>query len=77
MIGKEVNETRKDDLCTATSKDTCGPGVMTESGSSQPGGFGFAQFDGDLLAVGGPEDLLYVGDDQRVQEFDAQGEWKG
>ena len=27
--------------------------------------------------MGGPEDLLYVGDEHRVQEFRADGEWKG
>ena len=30
-----------------------------------------------MLAVGGPEDLLYVGDEHRVQEFKASnGEYK-
>jgi len=31
---------------------------------------------GNLLAVGGGEDLLYVGEPGRVQEFEADGKWK-
>ena len=32
---------------------------------------------GNVLAVGGPEDLLYIGDEHRVQEFKASdGEYK-
>ena len=31
------------------------------------------RFVGGLLAVGGNEDLLYVGDEHRVQEFEADG----
>lgn len=31
---------------------------------------------GDLLAVGGPGDLLYVGDEHRVQVFGADGGWR-
>ena len=41
------------------------------------GAFNFTAIDDNYLAVGGPEDPLYVGDEQHVQEFDAKGEWKG
>jgi sugar lactone lactonase YvrE len=36
-------------------------------------GFKSASQSGDLLAVGGPEHLVYVGDEHRVREFDVQG----
>ncbi len=39
--------------------------------------FKFASDRGDVLAVGGPEKLLYVGDEQRVQEINTEGELKG
>jgi hypothetical protein len=37
----------------------------------EPGAFHLEQ-GGESMAVGGPEDLLYVGDEHRVQEFDAK-----
>jgi hypothetical protein len=36
----------------------------------------FANQSGDLLAVGGPEKLVYVGDEHRVQVFGVDGSWK-
>jgi hypothetical protein len=87
MIGKEVNQTEDEtagageaekNLCTAASKDTCKAGVKAAIGSTEKGAFNFPESDSDILAVGGASgDLLYVGDERRVQEFDAQGEWKG
>jgi DNA-binding beta-propeller fold protein YncE len=82
MIGKEVNETKDDaagateaekNLCAIASGDICKAGVRG-TGNPEPGAFSFGQ-EGDLLAVGGPEGLLYVGDEHRVQEFDASGKW--
>jgi hypothetical protein len=78
-IGKAVNETTKGNLCTQEEVEKasvkCGAPVIR---GSEPGAFNFAQFAGDLLAVGpAPEHLLYVGDEHRVQEFDGKGEWKG
>ena len=82
-IGKEVNETTKGNLCTQVeaSKGTkCGgptlrlPGTPYEWGTEH-GSFNFAET-GDILAVGGENDLLYVGDEHRVQEFEADGQWK-
>ena len=79
-IGKSVNATTKGNLCTAREVErshvTCGAGSENSSESYEPGAFKFAQTYGDLLAVGGPEDLLYVGDEHRVQEFEADGKWK-
>ncbi len=82
-IGKEVNETTKGNLCTQVeaSKGTkCGgptlrlPGTPYEWGTEH-GSFNFAET-GDILAVGGENNLLYVGDEHRVQEFEADGQWK-
>lgn len=72
-IGGEVDKTTKANVCTAASHDVCGAGVQ----GTGPGEFNFGE-GGDTLAVGGAEDLLYVGDEYRVQEFDpATGAWKG
>jgi hypothetical protein len=75
MIGKEVNETTKGNLCTAVSKNACQAGVANVAGSTEHGAFNPGENRGDLLALGGPEDLLYVGDQERVQEFNKAGEW--
>jgi NHL repeat len=77
MLGKEVDETTKANLCTAASNDVCQAGVREVAGGSEQAAFAFAQFRGNLLAVAGPEHLLYVGDSQRVQKFNAAGEYKG
>ncbi len=77
-IGAEVDKVTKGNVCTAGSGDECGPGVENTSASSKPAAFNFDTNSGNLLAVGGPEDLLYVGDEHRVQEFDpVSGAWKG
>ena len=85
MIGREVNETEDNttgasetekNICTAASKDTCKEGVRREQGSSEHDAFAFAA-GGDMLTVGGPEDLLYVGEEGRVQELKPNGEWAG
>jgi hypothetical protein len=85
-IGAEVNRTKDEadapaaerDVCAAKSGDVCKAGVENAPQSTAHGAFNFAQGSGDLLAVGGPEDLLYVGDEHRVQELDPlSGAWKG
>jgi hypothetical protein len=80
MIGGNVDKTKVDakgteaerNLCTAVSKDEC------QAGQFAPHAFreAFAFLFGGLMTVGGPEDLLYVGDEQRVQEFKTNGEYK-
>jgi NHL repeat len=81
MFGKEVNENTKGNICTAEEIKKgvkCEAGVQAAPASIEHGAFNFAQGRGNLLAVGpAPEHLLYVGDEQRVQEFNAGGEWKG
>jgi hypothetical protein len=77
MIGKEVNETTKGDVCT--QKEIEKEGVKCKAGKFV--GLGTTEHDAfvnpDALAAGGPEDLLYVGDEHRVQEFEADGKYKG
>jgi hypothetical protein len=86
MIGMEVNATKdkvegsspaERNLCTATSKDICKTGVQAPTGSTERGAFNLRTQSGDLLAVGGPKGLLYVGDEHRVQEFHPDGTWAG
>jgi hypothetical protein len=79
MIGKEVNETTKGNLCTQKEieggKHCKGP-ALTKSESpyvwgNEQGAFNYPESDGNVLAVGGGG-LLYVGDEHRVQEFNAE-----
>jgi len=89
MIGKEVNETNdgkagateeEKNVCTgaevnAIPKATCKIGVAATAGSTEHGAFKPAASQGNIVAFGGPDKLLYVGDEGRVQEFDADGKW--
>ncbi len=79
MFGKEVNETTKGDVCTEVEVEAgakCKAGVQVPAGSTEPGVFTFAESAGSQLAFGGPENLLYVADTQRVQEFEPEGKFK-
>jgi hypothetical protein len=90
MFGKEVNETKdgtlgataeEKDICTQAEIESvhvkCKAGVAgPEGGGAEPGVFSFNESLGAQLAVGGPEQLLYVGDDDRVQEFEHEGKFK-
>ncbi len=67
MLGKEVDAATKGNICTSVSKNTCKAGVA----SSEPGAVHFENQ--PAIAVGGPEDLLFVGDEGRVQRFEADG----
>ncbi len=76
-IGKEVNETAhkngettNENLCPVKAGDIC-KGPALSNGSAEHG-----VFEGEAsLAAGGPEDLLYVAEEHRVQEFNADGTW--
>ncbi len=76
-IGKKVNEKTKGNLCTQEEVENV-PGVKCKApaptDTPEPGAFMHAP---EALAVGGPEDLLYVGEEHRVQEFEADGKYKG
>jgi hypothetical protein len=92
-IGREVNETKdkkvgdigaEKDVCTEEEiiKSSVKCTVPAVGSSPEPGAFNFPGGLGNLLAVGGPEDLLYVGDEHRVQVFHAKtgssdGQYKG
>lgn len=67
MLGGEVNKTGPNsNVCTAAEVVDCQAGKEgTTSGSFKAWPEGY----GSLLAIGGPEDLLYVADEGRVQEF--------
>lgn len=79
-MGRSVNGRTKGDICTAREVDTadtrCGAGAEGSSDDPDPYAFKFAQHSGDLLVVGGPDGLLYVGDEHRVEEFEADGRWR-
>jgi hypothetical protein len=78
-VGKGVNLRTKQNLCTGRDVQAlavkCGPGARSRQGSSEHGAFKIVAHMGNELMVGGPEDLLYVGDEGRVQEFAADGKW--
>jgi hypothetical protein len=82
-IGKEVNEKTKGNLCTEEEVQRnqgvqCTGPAQATPGISEHGALNLLQGVGDLLAVGGEHDTLYVGEERRVQEFDAAtGEWTG
>ncbi len=73
MVGKDVNETTKGNLCTAESKNKCKAGEQAQENSTELSAFNFTQSAGQLLTVGGPENLLYVGDRHRVEIFKTDG----
>ncbi|HEX3548394.1 MAG TPA: hypothetical protein VHU62_17790 [Mycobacterium sp.] len=70
-IGKGVNNTTSGNVCAGAE---CGPAILqTEeqaANETAAGAFDFAPEEaGNMLAVGGPSDALYVGDRGRVQRF--------
>jgi hypothetical protein len=78
MIGGEVNQTSGADICTKAdleAGDVCGGGMP----GAGPGEFsreekGRSQH--DVLDIG-PDGLLYVADQKRIQSFDLNGGFKG
>jgi hypothetical protein len=79
MIGKHVNETTGGNVCTQTEIEAgrkCKGGELTIPVSAEHGAF-FLLAGGNEIAVGGPKDLLYVGGEHRLQEFEANGTWVG
>jgi hypothetical protein len=83
-LGKDVNETTKGNLCTeveASEGVKCTGPALRLAGTPYEWGSEHGSFndvDGtSILAAGGEGDLLYVGDEHRVQEFETDGQWKG
>jgi hypothetical protein len=83
-LGKEVNETTKASLCTQEEVEAkgvkCGGPAQYELGAEPPANAtepGVIPILGTtVLAIGGPEDLVYTGAGRRVQEFLAGGSFK-
>ena len=79
-VGKRVNRTTDGNFCSEAEIERahvrCGPGDENASASTEAGAFRFTSEAGDLVAVGGPQDLIYVGDEHRVQEFDQNGRFR-
>jgi hypothetical protein len=79
--GQEVNAHTKGNTCTREEIEKDGvqctgpalhpPGFLG-AGVAEPGGFASPE----SAAVGGPEDLVYVGEEHRVQEFETDGKYK-
>ncbi len=79
--GQEVNAHTKGDTCTREEMEKDGvqctgpalhpPGSLG-AGVAEPG----ALASPESVAVGGPEDLVYVGEEHRVQEFETDGKYK-
>jgi hypothetical protein len=69
MFGGEVDKTTNADICTEASGDECGAGVA----GAGPGELGAGFTDGLAMGAGG---ALFAGDVERIQRFNAAGEWQ-
>ncbi len=80
MVGKGVNRSTGGNFCSAREikryRLRCGSGAENSTHGAAAGAFRSAPQSGNLVAAGGPERLVYVGDEYRVQEFDSEGRWK-
>ena len=85
MFGREVNGAKDDqpsaseaekNACFAAESKVCEAGVPGTSGANEPGAFDFASR-GEVLTVAGADNILYVGDENRVQELEPDGAWSG
>jgi len=79
MIGEHVNANTGANLCTQVeveAGETCKGAPFGGIGSSEHGAL-VILVGGNDIAAGGPKDILYVGTEHRVQEFDATGSWVG
>ena len=79
--GQEVNANTKGDTCTREEMEKEGvqcagpalhPAEFFGAGVAEPG----VLVNSASVAVGGPEDLVYVGEEHRVQELEADGKYK-
>jgi hypothetical protein len=84
--GQEVNAKTKGNICTREEMEKEGvqctgptlhlhPSGYIGAGVAEPGAFAVANETG-FVAVGGPEDLVYVGEEHRVQELETDGKYK-
>jgi hypothetical protein len=79
--GQEVNAHTKGNTCTREEMEKDGvqctgptlhPSGFFGAGIAEPGALVFPEW----VAVGGPEDLVYVGEEHRVQELETDGKYK-
>jgi hypothetical protein len=83
-IGREVNETTHANICTAEEMELktakCTIPAKQKEGTfvldTEHEGFSFYDSAGQVLAFGGNEDLLYVGEYGRIQELEPDGKFK-
>jgi hypothetical protein len=73
MFGGSVNKTTGGNVCTAV--EVCQAGATAAAGEAGEGKF-HAWAIGALVAVG-PSGTVYVGDENRVQEFESNGVYQG
>jgi hypothetical protein len=69
-FGKEVDATTTGNICTSASGDTC------QAGKVGTGEYEF-EWTGGSFIVAGTTGTVYVGDENRIQEFEATGQSKG
>jgi NHL repeat len=75
MFGGEVNKTSGADVCTKVDLDDgdeCGAGTTGAASGEFSANWPFSSY----IAIG-PDDTVYVGDEDRIQEFDAAGNHQG
>jgi hypothetical protein len=78
MFGGEVNKTDGSDVCAAGSGDICGAGVegTADGFFTPPISGGVPQFTGGYIALGA-NGTVYVGDQDRIEEFEPDGAFAG
>jgi len=77
-IGEEVNVKTKGNICIKSEE--CSAPTLKPFGTQSEGGHGVISFKrgrGNLLAVGGLHDRLYVAGADGIQEFEPGGSWIG
>jgi hypothetical protein len=76
MFGGEVDKTTKANICTKADierGDECGVGTVGVAN----GQFGVRPDTSPAFLASGPGDIVYVGDEGRVQEFEPDGTYRG
>ena len=77
MFGGEVNASTHGDVCVAGSGDTCGKG-LEGVGDGEFKSWATNAEPSSFTVVGtGPAGRVYVGDEDRVQEFNSEGVYEG
>ena len=79
MFGGEVNKTKTDEAAPEAQRNRCpvDPGDECQAGSAGAGNGQFSWSSVGSFIAAGPGDTIYVGDTNRIEEFDAAGEYEG